>query len=109
MEGWHVIAEANRISGYDASWDRRTLASPRVWSGAKGAYHEAAYTAKVRVSVRPATSFVREGSGNRAHHQRTRTNSSKEHFVAQRPCLICGRAAPSHAHHIHFAQSRGLG
>jgi hypothetical protein len=35
---------------------------------------------------------------------------SKEHlrYVAQQPCLICGRA-PSHAHHIRFAQSRGLG
>jgi hypothetical protein len=34
---------------------------------------------------------------------------SKEHlrFVAQQPCLICGRS-PSHAHHIRFAQSRGL-
>jgi hypothetical protein len=35
---------------------------------------------------------------------------SKEHlrFVAEQPCLICGRS-PSHAHHIRFAQSRGLG
>jgi hypothetical protein len=35
---------------------------------------------------------------------------SKEHlrFVGRQPCLICGRA-PSHAHHIRFAQSRGLG
>ena len=35
---------------------------------------------------------------------------SKEHlrFVAQHPCLICGRS-PSHAHHVRFAQSRGLG
>ena len=32
VEGWHVIAEANRIFGYDA-WDRRTLASRCVWSG----------------------------------------------------------------------------
>jgi hypothetical protein len=34
---------------------------------------------------------------------------SKEHlrFVAQQPCLICGRT-PSHAHHVRFAQSRGL-
>lgn len=33
----------------------------------------------------------------------------KEHlrFVASQPCLICGRA-PSHAHHIRYAQSRGL-
>jgi hypothetical protein len=34
---------------------------------------------------------------------------SKEHLrhVAQQPCLICGRS-PSHAHHIRFAQPRGL-
>ena len=36
VEGWHVIAEANRIFGYDA-WDRRTLASRCVWSGQSGA------------------------------------------------------------------------
>ena len=34
---------------------------------------------------------------------------SKEHlrYVAQQPCLICGRS-PSHAHHVRYAQSRGL-
>jgi hypothetical protein len=34
---------------------------------------------------------------------------SKEHlrFVAEQPCLICGRS-PSQAHHIRFAQPRGL-
>ena len=63
VEGWHVIAEANRIFGYDA-WDRRTLASHCVWSGPSGAYHGAAYTAKVRVSVRAGDIvIVREGSG----------------------------------------------
>ena len=63
VEGWHVIAEANRIFGYDA-WDRRTLTSRCVWSGASGAYHEAAYIAKVRVSVRAGNiTIVREGSG----------------------------------------------
>ena len=63
VEGWHVIAEANRIFGYDA-WDRRTFASRCVWSGASGAYYGAAYTAKVRVSVRAGDiTIVREGSG----------------------------------------------
>jgi hypothetical protein len=63
VEGWHVIAEANRIFGYDA-WDRRTLSSRCVWSGESGAYHSAAYTAKVRVSVRAGDiTIVREGSG----------------------------------------------
>ena len=60
VEGWHVIAEANRIFGYDA-WDRRTLASRCVWSGASGTYQAAAYTAKVRVSVRAGDiTIVRE-------------------------------------------------
>ena len=33
----------------------------------------------------------------------------KEHlrFVASQPCVICGRL-PSHAHHVRYAQSRGL-
>ena len=40
------------------------LASHCVWSGASGAYHGAAYTAKVRVSVRAGDiTIVREGSG----------------------------------------------
>ena len=64
VEGWHVIAEANRIFGYDA-WDRRTLASHCVWSGPSGAYHGVAYTAKVRISVRAGDiTIVREGSGS---------------------------------------------
>jgi hypothetical protein len=34
---------------------------------------------------------------------------SKEHlrFVAQQPCLLCGRS-PSHAHHIRYTQPKGL-
>jgi Rad52/22 family double-strand break repair protein len=63
VEGWHVIAEANRIFGYDA-WDRKTLASNCVWSGASGQFYAAAYTARVRVSVRAGDiKIVREGSG----------------------------------------------
>jgi DNA recombination protein Rad52 len=63
VEGWHAIAEANRIFGFDA-WDRRTVATACVWSGASGQYHAAAYTAKVRVSVRAGEiTIVREGSG----------------------------------------------
>ena len=63
VEGWHVIAEANRIFGYDA-WDRRTLATNCVSSSANGQLHLAAYTAKVRVTVRAGeTTIIREGSG----------------------------------------------
>ena len=63
VEGWHVIAEANRIFGYDA-WDRRTRTNNCVWTGTKGEFYHAAYIAKVRVSVRAGdTTIVREGSG----------------------------------------------
>ena len=63
VEGWHAIAEANRIFGFDA-WDRRTVSTACVWSGQSGQVHAAAYTAKVRVSVRAGEiTIVREGSG----------------------------------------------
>jgi DNA recombination protein Rad52 len=63
VEGWHVIAEANRIFGYDA-WDRQTRTNNCVWTGTKGEFFHAAYTAKVRVSVRAGDiTVVREGSG----------------------------------------------
>jgi hypothetical protein len=63
IEGWHVIAEANRIFGYDA-WDRRTLATKCVWTGTTDQSFLASYTAKVRIRVRAGdVTIVREGSG----------------------------------------------
>jgi len=63
VEGWHVISEANRIFGYDA-WDRRTVASKCVSSSGNGQRQFAAYTAKVRITVRAGDIvIVREGSG----------------------------------------------
>ena len=63
VEGWHVIAEANRIFGFDA-WSRETLTATCVWSGSSGSFHDAAYIAKVRISVRAGDGVViREGSG----------------------------------------------
>jgi hypothetical protein len=63
VEGWHAIAEANRIFGFDA-WDRRTISSRCVHSERSGRTHFAAYVAKVRVSVRAGDIvIVREGSG----------------------------------------------
>ena len=35
VEGWHTIAEANRIFGFDA-WDRRTMSTRCIWNGASG-------------------------------------------------------------------------
>jgi hypothetical protein len=63
VEGWHVISEANRIFGYDA-WDRRTVATKCVSSSGNGQHHFAAYSAKVRITVRAGDiTIVREGSG----------------------------------------------
>jgi Rad52/22 family double-strand break repair protein len=63
IEGWHAIAEANRIFGYDA-WDRRTVATRCVWTAATGPNYFAAYTARVRISVRAGDIvIVREGCG----------------------------------------------
>jgi len=63
VEGWHVISEANRIFGYDA-WDRRTVAAKCVSNSGNGQQHFAAYTAKVRITVRAGDiTIVREGSG----------------------------------------------
>jgi hypothetical protein len=63
VEGWHVIREANRIFGYDA-WDRRTVATKCISSSGSGEHHVAAYSAKVRITVRAGDILiVREGSG----------------------------------------------
>src|SRR5215467_15893478 len=64
VEGWHAIAEANRIFGYEA-WDRRTISARCVWSEAKAGTYRAVYTAKVRITVRAGeVKVVREGSGS---------------------------------------------
>jgi DNA recombination protein Rad52 len=63
VEGWHVIAEANRIFGYDC-WDRRTLSPQCVWSENKAGRSSAFYTTKVRVTVRAGGEVImREGIG----------------------------------------------
>jgi recombination DNA repair RAD52 pathway protein len=48
IEGWHAIAEANRIFGFDA-WDRQTIATQCVWQ---------AHSAKAK----PAPTSPRSGS-----------------------------------------------
>jgi DNA recombination protein Rad52 len=64
VEGWHVVAEANRIFGYDA-WDRHTLSTRCVWSDAANHRYAAAYTAKVRIAVRAGSIVItREGCGS---------------------------------------------
>jgi DNA recombination protein Rad52 len=65
VEGWHAIAEANRIFGFDA-WDRQTLSTECVWVGAAHQrQHACSYVARVRVTVRAGNAVVcREASGS---------------------------------------------
>jgi len=64
IEGWHVLAEANRIFGFDG-WDRETVGAQCVWSDIKQGVCRCAYSAKVRITVRAGdTIVVREGSGS---------------------------------------------
>jgi DNA recombination protein Rad52 len=63
IEGWHVIAEANRIFGFDG-WDRETVVTECVWQDGKREPKACAYAVRVRIRVRASETVVcREGSG----------------------------------------------
>jgi hypothetical protein len=63
VEGWHVIAEANRIFGHDC-WDRKTLSPRCVWSHHQTDQSAVFYTTKVCITVRAdGDLIVREGIG----------------------------------------------
>jgi len=63
LEGWHAIAEANRIFGYDA-WNRETVWSECVWRQPQGIKFAAAYLTRVRIVVRTDRhQVIREGCG----------------------------------------------
>ena len=64
LEGWHIIAEANRIFGFDA-WDRETLQSQCVWQKQIDYRYAAAYLTRVRITVRAGDQVIqREGMGS---------------------------------------------
>ncbi len=63
VEGWHLIAEANRIFGHD-SWDRETVSTTCVFDGISRRLKAVSYLARVRIRVRAGdTVIVREGTG----------------------------------------------
>jgi DNA recombination protein Rad52 len=63
VEGWHAIAEANRIFGFEG-WDRETVAADCIWQDAKREPRACAYAVRVRIRVRAGETVVlREGSG----------------------------------------------
>ena len=63
VEGWHAIAEANRIFGYE-SWDRQTLVPRCLWQDTQRGETACFYSTKVRITVRAGdVAIVREGIG----------------------------------------------
>jgi DNA recombination protein Rad52 len=63
IEGWHAIAEADRIFGFDG-WDRETLKSECVWQGKHNNRFSCTYVSKVGIRVRAGDVVIlREGSG----------------------------------------------
>ena len=63
VEGWHVIAEANRIFGFE-NWDRQTQTPACLWTETQRGQTVCFYSAKVRVTVRAGdTVTIREGIG----------------------------------------------
>ena len=63
LEGWHVVAEANRIFGFDG-WDRETISSECVWTKQVNGRFCAAYVTRMRIRVRAGEAvIVREGRG----------------------------------------------
>lgn len=63
VEGWHVIAEANRIFGFDA-WDRTTLAPTCVWTEMQRGQTVCFYSTRVRIRVRAGDIVImRDGIG----------------------------------------------
>jgi DNA recombination protein Rad52 len=63
VEGWHVIAEANRIFGFE-NWDRQTQTPECLWSETQRGQTVCFYSAKVRITMRSGNSTtLREGIG----------------------------------------------
>ncbi len=63
VEGWYVMAEANRIFGFD-TWDRVSHSHQLVYERRDAEVTYVAYFVRVRVSVRAGSrTVVREGSG----------------------------------------------
>jgi DNA recombination protein Rad52 len=63
VEGWHVVAEANRIFGYDG-WERETIETKCVFTKQNGDRYSAAYVSRVRIIVAAGDKRIaRDGAG----------------------------------------------
>ncbi|MDA1326072.1 MAG: RAD52 family DNA repair protein, partial [Proteobacteria bacterium] len=64
IEGWHAIAEANRIFGFDG-WSRETIETNCIWDAPWQNRRACSYTARVRIRVLAGHhEIIREGSGS---------------------------------------------
>ena len=91
IEGWHAIAEANRIFGFDA-WDRETVSAQCVWNHARNGHHECSYIAQVRIRVRAGDNVIRrEGSGS-GHGVGPTPGEAHEHALKQAETDVMKRA-----------------
>ena len=64
LEGWFLIAEANRIFGFDG-WNRETIESRCVLARENRGTFVAVYVAKVRITVHAeGATIIREGHGS---------------------------------------------
>lgn len=79
VEGWHVIAEANRIFGFD-SWDRTTVSPVCLWSELQRGQTVCFYSTRVRIRVRAGGSvIIRDGIGTGIGRA---TSSEQAHEIA---------------------------
>jgi hypothetical protein len=63
IEGWYVLAQANRIFGFDG-WDRETIETKCVMGREARGSSTAVYLARVRITVRTGEGvIVRDGHG----------------------------------------------
>jgi hypothetical protein len=95
-----------RLAALESVADLGNAATSPALSG-----HQLASSVERRSQV-PAGRTPRPGGVDKSQlvHPEPRRFRDKEHvkFVANQPCLICGRR-PSDAHHLRFAQRRALG
>jgi DNA recombination protein Rad52 len=68
LEGWHVVAEANRIFGFDG-WDRESLETRCILAREIRGVSTAVYSARVRVAVHAdGRVVIRDGHGTGEAH-----------------------------------------
>jgi ERF superfamily len=107
-----LLAELNDLLGGDeaALWAQRSLLEKNKLTAADAQCVETAFQKTLETlqeSRAPVADVIDKGVLSFPEPRRVR---DKEHlkFVANQPCLRCGRR-PSDPHHIRFAQNRALG